>query len=237
MAPSPTAMPSLTTRSSTARLGPFRSAGRSLRERRSALEAELAHTSAALADIERRLADEAQEFVDQLAVTRPCPMRWDELRGSGAVRQCDRCDREVYDVAAMTAAEVERLVAASSTMPCMRLLRRPDGRVVTADCPRNRAPRVVLVAAVAATVVGPLLVAAGRALRPSLGGVRRPLKWDTTEAESLESGERAHEDRARTVAEVPAWERPRRAPSGDQDSRARAQTPSDKGVVRQRSPR
>jgi hypothetical protein len=58
------------------------------------------------------------------------------------VRFCGQCRQNVYNVEAMSRGEARRLIAAREGQVCVRILRRPDGTVVTADCwARLRAAR------------------------------------------------------------------------------------------------
>jgi hypothetical protein len=62
--------------------------------------------------------------------------------GDGRVRFCDQCRQNVYNVEAMSRVEARRLIGAREGRVCVRILRRPDGTVVTADCwARLRAAR------------------------------------------------------------------------------------------------
>jgi hypothetical protein len=64
------------------------------------------------------------------------------MRGDERVRHCDRCGKNVYNIAALTRPEAFRLVADKEGGRCVRIFRRPDGTVVTADCwSRLRAAR------------------------------------------------------------------------------------------------
>jgi hypothetical protein len=90
--------------------------------------------------IDDALCEETAPWVDSLRVARPCKAHWEDMAGDDAVRRCTACDREVYDLTAMTTAEIGSLHARASTSPCVRLARRADGRVVTADCPPEEQP-------------------------------------------------------------------------------------------------
>ena len=58
------------------------------------------------------------------------------------MRFCGQCRQNVYNVEAMSRGEARRLIAAREGRLCVRILRRPDGTVVTADCwARLRAAR------------------------------------------------------------------------------------------------
>lgn len=56
------------------------------------------------------------------------------MAGDDVVRHCERCKKDVYDLSAMRTAEAEALLGRDGEA-CVRLRRRADGRVVTADCP------------------------------------------------------------------------------------------------------
>jgi hypothetical protein len=98
--------------------------------------------------------------LDRIAIAKPCRARWDAMAGDDRKRFCGDCRKHVYDLSAMTREEAEALVTtvgADGRPPCVRLYRRADGTVMTADCPvgvrlaekaRARA-RTVLAAALA----------------------------------------------------------------------------------------
>jgi hypothetical protein len=74
------------------------------------------------------------DAVDQIEIRSPCSVPWSEMRGDERVRHCGQCKQNVYNVAAMSRGEARRLVAAKEGRLCVRILRRPDGTVVTGDC-------------------------------------------------------------------------------------------------------
>ena len=79
--------------------------------------------------------------LDTIAVDEPCTVDWDTMLGSGAVRYCRLCKKNVYDLSDLTRAEGEALVFESEGTPCVRFHRRADGTVMTADCAPTRADR------------------------------------------------------------------------------------------------
>jgi hypothetical protein len=90
------------------------------------------------------------------------------MAGDDRVRFCARCARRVFNVAAMSRTEAERVLAENEPAPCMRIHRRADGTVLTADCPvgaRRRHGRRLVMAAAATG-----LVAAASATGPSRVG-------------------------------------------------------------------
>ena len=86
-----------------------------------------------------------RDAIDQIEISSPCTVSWDQMRaagGDGRVRFCGQCRQNVYNVEAMTRVEAHRLIAVREGRVCLRILRRPDGTVVTADCwARLRAAR------------------------------------------------------------------------------------------------
>ncbi len=97
-------------------------------------------------------------------VAKPCPVRWDSMAGDSRVRFCGACRLNVYNVSEMTRDEAGALVREREGRRCIRLLRRPDGTVVTKDCPAGvrqervrRASRVTAAAALLASFAGALV--------------------------------------------------------------------------------
>lgn len=77
-----------------------------------------------------------RDAVDQIEISSPCSVSWDEMRptpGDARVRFCGECRQNVYDVESMSRGQARRLIAAREGRVCVRILRRPDGTVVTAD--------------------------------------------------------------------------------------------------------
>ena len=67
-----------------------------------------------------------------------CTADWSAMRpieSDGRARLCAACDRPVYDTQALTRGDLRRLILKhEGALPCLRLLRRPDGTVVTKSC-------------------------------------------------------------------------------------------------------
>ena len=77
-------------------------------------------------------------------IASPCSAPWEEMSGDDRVRHCAKCDLDVYNIAEMTEDEANTLLAEATGRVCGRLFRRPDGTVLTRDCPiglRARARR------------------------------------------------------------------------------------------------
>ena len=92
----------------------------------------------------------------------PCEVPWESMAGGSDIRFCSRCSKHVYNLSALTRAEAIRLLE-SEAGACVRYYERPDGTLLTSDCPvgrtKRRIRRVLAGAAVGTALVGPAAVA------------------------------------------------------------------------------
>lgn len=140
-------------------------------ERLESLEKELKEVREQL---ERKQAKRALPMLDQVKIASPCSESWDEMIGDERTRFCLKCEKNVYNVAAMTRDEAQQLIDESEGTACMRLYRRKDGTVITSDCPVGvRRKRVTRIAAAALAVGGAGLAFLGLApgAQPMTGAV------------------------------------------------------------------
>ncbi|MDQ3370766.1 MAG: hypothetical protein M3680_35560, partial [Myxococcota bacterium] len=83
-----------------------------------------------------------------IAVKTPCHADWNAMTlrdaQSDAVRHCGSCNKDVYNLSAMTETEAEALLA-SAEEHCVRYYYRPDGTLVSSRCgdATRRAPSPV----------------------------------------------------------------------------------------------
>ena len=73
--------------------------------------------------------------LEDLRIATPCLADWNEMVGDDQVRFCGKCEKNVYNVIAMTRDAAESLVREKEGQLCVRLWKRADGTVLTADCP------------------------------------------------------------------------------------------------------
>lgn len=73
--------------------------------------------------------------LDGLRIASPCRADWDEMSGDERVRFCGQCEKNVYNLSAMSRAEAEALVLEKEGRLCVRFYQREDGTVLTSDCP------------------------------------------------------------------------------------------------------
>ncbi len=114
-------------------------------------------------ELARRLKDARRSPLDDVRIASPCSARWDDMVGDDRVRHCAACDKDVFDISGMTRAEAVELVTKSAGV-CIRMFKRADGTVMTADCPvgvrKKRVRRLaVLGAGISAALGGGLLYA------------------------------------------------------------------------------
>ncbi len=132
---------------------------------RARLEAEEARVTAELEAILLLLEESAPggpSRLDSLKVASPCTVPWDSMRGDDTVRFCGLCEKNVYNLSAMTRNEAEAFLEERGVSACVRLFRRFDGTVLTADCPVGVKKKRFHLAVF--SVAGGALMAAGAAL-------------------------------------------------------------------------
>jgi hypothetical protein len=163
----------------------YRDASEILRERLREVDralGERATASETLRDEEQRLRDERRTLdaelrkrrvlpvLDDVRVASPCSESWSEMSGDDRKRFCGKCEKNVYDLSAMTRREAEVFLAMQEGSVCVRFYRRFDGTILTSDCPdgvkRRRRRRV---AALAGAVAGAGMLASLVANHRSIG--------------------------------------------------------------------
>lgn len=85
-------------------------------------------------------------------VASPCSADWEQMAGDDRKRFCGDCKLHVYNLSGMTTYDAENLLRLSEGRLCVRYYQRPDGTVLTQDCPVGwaRVKRRLSVAAAAA---------------------------------------------------------------------------------------
>jgi hypothetical protein len=99
------------------------------------------------------------KVLEKIEIATPCKADWNQMSGDERVRFCGLCRLNVYNLSGMSRADAEALVKKSEGKVCVRLFKRPDGTVLTQDCPIGiRIARKVRrsVAFAAATIAGAL---------------------------------------------------------------------------------
>ncbi len=73
--------------------------------------------------------------LSNVKIASPCNSDWDAMVGNNRQRYCGECKLNVYNLSGMTKYEAENLLVQSEGNVCVRFYRRPDGTVLTKDCP------------------------------------------------------------------------------------------------------
>lgn len=108
-------------------------------EGRGALARRRAELARGIEDAERELgrlrARVALPLLAGVRVASPCHARWEDMRGDERARHCGQCDKDVFDLSALTREEAEALLRERlGASTCVRFYRRADGTVMTSDC-------------------------------------------------------------------------------------------------------
>jgi hypothetical protein len=81
-------------------------------------------------------------------VATPCKAKWSEMKGDDTIRRCALCDKNVYHLSRLTSDEARELFQRTEGRLCVRFFARPDGTVLTKDCPVGiRRKRIKVLAA------------------------------------------------------------------------------------------
>ncbi len=135
----------------------YRNSREVLEARRATLEAELKTIHSHVSNLEtmkRREAEVARDLweteqqigaapearrglpmLEDVRIATPCRASWDDMVGDEQVRFCKGCQKNVYDLSAMTRDDAEALLHKNEKGEmCARLYRRADGTMITSDC-------------------------------------------------------------------------------------------------------
>lgn len=73
--------------------------------------------------------------LDNIKVASPCSADWNAMIGNNRQRHCGDCKLDVYNLSGMTKREAENLIINSEGRLCARFFKRPDGTIISKDCP------------------------------------------------------------------------------------------------------
>jgi hypothetical protein len=122
--------------------------------------------------------------VEDLRIASPCSASWDDMVGDDKQRFCEECGQSVYNASALTRGELEALLGEHAYQLCLRMYRREDGTVMSADCPVGK--RRVRLKQVAAVACGSVL--AGVAVAVGAHELRKPKLQDLYSVEGETPG-------------------------------------------------
>lgn len=114
--------------------------------------------------------------LENLKIASPCSADWNSMAGDERKRFCGDCKLNVYNLSGMTKYDAENLLRLSEGRLCVRYFQRPDGSILTQDCPVGwaRVKQKLSVAAAAAfglfiTLFGGMLAAASLGRKTDIG--------------------------------------------------------------------
>jgi hypothetical protein len=98
--------------------------------------------------------------LDNIRIASPCSADWNAMNGDERKRFCGDCKLSVYNLSGMTRYDAENLLRLSEGRLCVRYFKRPDGTILTKDCPVGWAKvkqRVRFIAAATFSIIVSLL--------------------------------------------------------------------------------
>lgn len=99
------------------------------------------------------------DLLNAIQIPKPCTANWTEMIGDEYARFCGICEKHVYNLSALSAEDAANLMREKEGKLCVRLYRRLDGTVMTADCQPSSTRGLVKHIAAAVTLAGSLLAA------------------------------------------------------------------------------
>jgi hypothetical protein len=109
-----------------------------LAARHDALEAEVAEKTRERDRVSDLLADAKARaklpVLPNIRVATPCTADWNQMTGDDRVLHCGTCDKDVFNLSAMTREDAEALILEKAGELCARYYQRKDGTILLADC-------------------------------------------------------------------------------------------------------
>jgi hypothetical protein len=117
-------------------------------------------------------------LLDDIRIASPCDASWDEMTGDDRVRFCGSCQKNIYNLSAMTRDEAETLLAEREGSICVRLYQRADGTAIITDCPegvRRRRRRAAFAMAGAGAMAASAAFAVAAMRKPEAPSLPTPI--------------------------------------------------------------
>jgi hypothetical protein len=74
-------------------------------------------------------------MTQKIRIASPCSADWNRMSGTKTVRYCPDCNLNVYTFSRMSSTEIDHLVSHHEGRLCVRYYQRPDGTMLTQNCP------------------------------------------------------------------------------------------------------
>ena len=80
----------------------------------------------------------AANLSQSVIIDTPCTADWNDMTGSESMRFCHSCKLNVYNISQFSDSEAEKIFGQNlnGNRMCTRIYRRPDGTIMTDNCPR-----------------------------------------------------------------------------------------------------
>ena len=88
-----------------------------------------------------------KKFLDSVDIKSPCNQSWDEMFGNDEVRFCSHCAKNVHNISAMNRKKAEYLIKKSEGKLCIRYVKTPQGKLITAPPTLTKITRRATIAA------------------------------------------------------------------------------------------
>ena len=75
------------------------------------------------------------DALPRIKIASPCHANWAEMTGNERSRFCASCQKNVFNLSAMTARQAADLIREKEGRLCVRYYLRRDGTILTRDCP------------------------------------------------------------------------------------------------------
>jgi hypothetical protein len=111
-------------------------------------------------------------ILPQIKIDSPCSMNWDELDGDAQKRFCNSCQLHVHNFSEMHLRDVKEVLCSSSHV-CAKIIRRPDGSIVTKDDRQSRKSWLARISSFAAAFIAVLTIGGCRE-EPVTGEISLP---------------------------------------------------------------
>ena len=77
-------------------------------------------------------------IVQSVTIKTPCSVGWENMEGDDKVRFCQQCKLNVHNLSNMTDKEAANILTANKTKRlCVFMRKRPDGSIITDNCPEK----------------------------------------------------------------------------------------------------
>lgn len=80
------------------------------------------------------------EPITDFKASAPCKLAWEQMKGSGDVRQCLECQLFVYDFSSKDLGEARDVILKKEGKRDTILYKREDGKFMTSNCPSGAKP-------------------------------------------------------------------------------------------------